>query len=280
MAVTLLDGAFGTSLWKKAEARGIEKVPTWHYNIEHPELITELVKEYDAAGADCIQANTFSANRFSLKNSGYTVAEVVKAGVRITKEALQGTGKKTVLSVGPLPVMMEPYGDTEEDEVEECYREIFQAAEEEKPDIIELETFMDLAMMEIAVTEAKKLGVPVYATMTFEKSGRTLMGNRVEDIAETLKEAGADAVGMNCSLGPDEALPIIEAFSKVTDLPLIFKPNAGLPVIGEDGSENSQYSAEAFAEAVSPALTFVSFIGGCCGTDPAFIKELRKRIAE
>ena len=276
--IILMDGAFGTSLWEKAEAQGIEKVPTWHYNMEHPELIRELVREYAEAGADCVQANTFSANRFSLKGSPYTVSEIVKAGIRITKEALAGTGKKTVLSVGPLPVLMEPYGDMEEDEAADCYREIFEAARGEGADLIDLETFMDLEMMKVALTEALKLGLPVLTTMTFEKSGRTLMGNPVEEIAKELKEAGASAIGMNCSLGPEEALPVILKFSECTDLPLVFKPNARLPVIGTDGKESRAYSARAFADTVSEAIPFVSYLGGCCGTDPGFIRELRGMI--
>ena len=270
--IILLDGAFGTSLWEKAAARGIEKVPTWHYNIEHPELIDELVKEYAQAGADYIQANTFSANRFAMKGAKYSVSDIVKEGVQVTKSALAGTGKKTVLSVGPLPVLMEPYGDLEEDEAIEIYNEIFEAAMPCGPDIITLETFMDLGMISVAAREAVKYGVPVLATMTFEKRCRTMMGNKIEDIVEELADAGVTAVGMNCSLGPEEAVPVIEEFAKNTDMPLIFKPNAGMPVIKEDGTEEKLFSARAFAESVAPVLPLVSYVGGCCGTDPSFIE--------
>ena len=266
----LLDGAFGTSLWKKAGERGIEKVPTWRYNIEHPELIRELVSEYKEAGSEIIQANTFSANCFSLKGTGYEVSEVIKAGVRCTKEALSGTGVKTFLSCGPLPVMIEPYGDTEESEAADCYREIFEAAVTEAPDIITLETFMDLNMLRIALCEAKKTGLPVFCTMTFEKSLRTVMGNTIEDICRVLSDGGADAVGMNCSLGPDEAFPVIKRFSECTSLPLIYKPNAGLP-------GDSSFDKKGFADSVMPAVQYVSYLGGCCGTDPAYIKELAAR---
>jgi 5-methyltetrahydrofolate--homocysteine methyltransferase len=240
--------------------------------------VSEVHKEYIEAGSQIIYSNTFSVNATSIKNYDHTVEEVVAAGVRIAKEAAAGTDVKVALDVGPLTVLLEPYGDLEEDECEEIYEQIIRAGMAEGPDCIVLETFMDVEMLRIAATVAKRYDVPVFCTMTFEKKGRTMMGNRIEDIVEILEEVGVDAIGMNCSLGPEAAIPIIEEFAQYTKLPLIFKPNAGLPVQNEDGTESAPYSAKDFAQDVKPVLDKVAYVGGCCGSDPEYIRELRKII--
>jgi 5-methyltetrahydrofolate--homocysteine methyltransferase len=112
--------------------------------------------------------------------------------------------------------------------------------------------------------------------MTFEKNGKTMFGNSVQDTIDTLAPLGIDAIGLNCSLGPDLALPIIREFSEKTDMPLLFKPNAGKPILSADGSTAVAYTAEQFAKDVEPALEFVSYIGGCCGSDAEYIKEIKK----
>jgi len=275
----LLDGAGGTMLWRMAEEKGISKEPVWKYNVEQPELVTRLARAYIDAGSQVILANTFGANGPAVaRSSGYTVAEVVSAGVRLAREAAEGTDVKVALDVGPLSVLMEPYGDLTEEEAAEIFREQISAGMSEGPDLILLETFMDLEMLKVAAGVAKEYSVPVLCTMTFEARGRTMMGNRVEDIVEELSELGVDGVGLNCSLGPVEALPIIEEFAGETDLPLIFKPNAGKPVLAEDGTVISPYDAVAFAEDVAPVLELVTYLGGCCGSDPDYIRELNKRL--
>ena len=275
--ITLLDGAVGTSLWSIAEAHGVPKVPVWKYNIEHPEFVEELTKKYLEAGSEIILANTFGANGPSVKySSGYSVEEVVTAGVKITKKALEGTGVKTSMAVGPLSQILEPYGDLEEDECRAIYEEMIGAGVRAGCDMILVQTFMDLAMMKIAAKVAKSYGLPVFCCMTFEKAGKTMFGNSVEDTIEELTPLGIDAIGLNCSLGPDLALPIIKEFSEKTDLPIVFKPNAGKPILAADGTTSTAYSAEQFAKDIEPALKYVSYIGGCCGSDPTYIKEIKK----
>lgn len=279
--VTLLDGAAGTYLWKLAEEKGYAKDPVWKYNVEHPELVSRLAKDYIAAGAEIILANTFGANGPAVsRSSGYSVAQVVGEGVRLAKEAAAGTDVKVALDIGPLTVMMEPYGDLTEEEAEEIFREQIGAGMSEGPDLVILETFMDLEMLKVAARVAKSYGVPVLCTMTFEARGRTMMGNSVEDIVEELTELGVDGLGLNCSLGPVDALPLIRAFAEATDLPLVFKPNAGLPTLDENGHETAAYSAQTFVSEVEPALELVRFVGGCCGSDPEYIRALRARLAE
>ena len=121
--ITLLDGAVGTTLWSIAEAHGVEKVPVWRYNIEHPEFVEELTRKYLEAGSEIILTNTFGANGPSVKHSSdYSVKDVVTAGVKITKKVTDGTGVKACMSVGPLSQILEPYGDLEEDECREIYK--------------------------------------------------------------------------------------------------------------------------------------------------------------
>lgn len=275
--ITLLDGAVGTSLWGIAEKNGVEKVPVWKYNVEHPEFVVELVKRYVDAGCEIVLANTFGANGPAVKRSSdYTVAEVIGGGVRAAKKALEGTDVKLCLSLGPLMQLLEPYGDLEEEECAAIYDEMLDAGVGAGADMILIQTFMDLEMMRVATVEAKKYGLPVMCSMTFEKSGKTMFGNSVQDTIDVLTPLGIDAIGLNCSLGPDLALPIIKEFSEKTDLPLLFKPNAGKPILSEDGSTVTAYTAEQFAKDVQPALEFVSYIGGCCGSDEEYIKEIKK----
>lgn len=279
-SVTLLDGAVGTSLWAKAEREGYPKDPVWKYNVEHPELVRELCGEYAAAGAQIVLANTFGANRYAVKRSSdYTVEQVVSSGVREAKAALSGTGVRVALSVGPLPYLLEPYGDLEEADAQAAYEEQIGAGMAEGPDIILLQTFMDIEMMKIAARVAKQYPVPVFCAMTFEKVGRTLMGNSVKDVIDALTPLGVDAVGLNCSLGPDLALPVLQEFAANTDMPLLFKPNAGKPILAPDGTVATPYGADDFAREIAPALEIADYVGGCCGSDPSYISKIRQLMA-
>lgn len=275
--ITLLDGAVGTRLWALADENGISREPVWVYNISHPELPAQVCGEYADAGAEILCANTFSVNRLAVeKVPGYTVDEVVRAAVRIARDTTAGSGKKVALDIGPLPEMLEPYGDLEEEDAAACFDEILRSGVEAGADIVFLETFMDAEMLRIAAREAKKYPLPVVCSMSFEKKGRTLMGNTVQDILALLTPLGVDAVGMNCSLGPEQAIPVIREFADQTDLPLFFKPNAGMPVRGQDGITMYDCGPERFAEEVKPALELVSYIGGCCGTDAGYIRRLKE----
>ena len=277
----LLDGAVGTSLWEMAEANGVEKVPVWRYNLEHPEFVRALCERYVDAGAQIILANTFGANGPSVRRaSEYKAAEVVAAGVRIAKEALAGKGRKVALSAGPLTQLVEPWGDMSEKEAQAIYEEQIGAGVDAGADLILLQTFIDLHLMEIATRVAVRYGLPVFCAMTFEKVGKTMFGNSVQDVIDALTPLGVAAVGMNCSLGPDLALPVIREFAEKTDLPLVFKPNAGKPILAADGSTVADYDAETFVREVAPALELVDYIGGCCGTNPDYIRLLGQRISE
>ena len=277
--ITLLDGGVGTSLWKLAEEAGVEKTTVWKYNIEHPELVKKLHKNLIAAGSQIILANTFGANRLMVeRQSKYTVEQVVTAGVKLAKEAAAGTDVKVAVAAGPLSILLEPYGDLEEDEAFEIFDEQIGNGVKAGADYVMIQTFIDLEMMKVAVKAAKQYGVPVLTSLSFEKNGKTIMGQSVADVCRELELLRVDAVGANCSFGPELTLPIIEEFSKTTKLPLLLKPNAGLPVKNPDGSEASPYTAEMFAAEIRPALNYVSYIGGCCNTDWNYIEAIRKEI--
>ena len=277
--IILLDGATGTRLWSLAEEGGTAREPVWTYNISHPEYVAQVCREYAQAGSQILCANTFGANRLAVeKVPGFTVEKTVAAGVRLAKDALAGTGVRTALDIGPLPVMMEPYGDLEEEEAEELFSEMAEAGADAGADCVFLETFLDLEMLRVAAQAAKRTGLPVFCSMSFEKSGRTMMGNSVEDMIETLAPLAPAAIGMNCSLGPALALPVIREFSEKTDLPLFFKPNAGMPVTRPDGSTLYDCGPEQFVAEVLPALELVRYVGGCCGTDPRYIRDLKAKL--
>lgn len=272
----LLDGAVGTSLWAIAEENGVEKSPVWTYNLTHPDFVSRLHREYVEAGAKIILANTFGANGPMVRRvKVFDVATVVKTGVRLAKEATNGTDVKVALSAGPLSELMEPWGDLTEEEVEAIYREQIGAGMEEQPDCIVLQTFIDLDTLAVAARVALGYGVPVYCMMTFEKVGKTMMGNSVQDMIDRLEPMGVAGIGLNCSLGPDLALPIIRTFAEQSKLPIFFKPNAGLPKTAY-GKTEIPYDAHHFAEEIAPALPYVDYVGGCCGCDASYVRALKQ----
>ncbi|MCI6550301.1 MAG: homocysteine S-methyltransferase family protein [Prevotella sp.] len=272
--IQLLDGAAGTTMWEHTDDRG----PVWRYNIDHPEIPEMVAKEFAEAGATIVTTNTFSANAPTVeRNSDYSVEEIVSKGVKIAKDALRGTGVKVALDCGPLAALLEPFGDLTRDECRRIYEQMISAGMSENPDLIYLMTFMDLDMMQIATDVAKQYHVPVFCSMTFTEFGATLMGNTVDQIVTTLAPMGIDAIGLNCSLGPDAALPIIRQFKEATSLPTLFKPNAGKP-ISNGQAETRLYTPEAFAKDFVPAFEYADYVGGCCGTNGVYLTAIRHEL--
>lgn len=270
----LLDGAMGTLI----QGSGVkyDSVPET-LNITHPELIESFHKAYVDAGSDIVYANTFGANAYKLKESGYSVEQIVSAGVRNAKNAVCGTSALVALDIGPVGQLLEPAGSLSFDEAYEYFKELIVAGKD--ADVIVFETMTDLYELKAAVLAAKEnCDKPIIATMTFEKNGRTFTGVSPACAAVTLSVLGVDAVGVNCSLGPDELENIVSEISKYTDLPIVIKANAGLP---DPNSNTYDISPKRFAECVSKLLRYgVKFIGGCCGTNPEYIKEIAKMLAD
>lgn len=283
--ITLLDGATGTSLWAKSDDRN----PVWTYNITRPDIVRRLQEEFIETGAKIICSNSFGANRPAVEaSSRMDVLDIVAKSVRLSHEALDNMKSKApdgryddvkiALDFGPLSSMLEPWGDLSRESCRAIYAEVFKAGMEEGADMIFLMTFMDLDMLVIAAEEAVKYGVPVFATMSFTEFGKTIMGNSPSDMVAALEPLGAAAVGVNCSLGPDKALPILKEFAGATSLPLIFKPNAGIPIMSSDGQTANPCTPESFAEAFIPALEYATYVGGCCGTSPEYLAAIKKVI--
>ena len=271
--ITLLDGAMGTSLWAKVT----DKQPVWRYNLENPDAVKSVHQEMVQSGAQIILSNTFGANAPEVKRSAYTVEKAVRAGMEIARDAAAGRAR-VFLDIGPLTGLLEPYGDIEEEEAAAIYSEMLHFGMMEKPDGIMLETFIDLNMLSIAAKCARKFDVPLFCSMSFEKAGRTMMGNSVQDMLEALSPLRPDAVGLNCSMGPDLCLPVLRTFRECTDLPLLFKPNAGLPQM-VNGAIVSPYTPDMFARDMLPALQIpVAYAGGCCGTTGEHIRSLAQAV--
>lgn len=270
----LLDGAMGTLIQKSGVK--YDSVPET-LNITHPELIESFHKAYAEAGSDIVYANTFGANGYKLKESGYSVDEIIKSGVENAKKAVQGTDCLIALDIGPIGQLLEPAGSLSFDSAYEYFKEQIVAGQ--GADVIVFETMTDLYELKAAVLAAKENSdKPIIATMTFERNGRTFTGVSPASMAVTLTGLGVDALGVNCSLGPDELEGVVSEISKYTDLPLVIKANAGLP---DPNSNEYDILPDKFADCVADLLKYgVKIIGGCCGTTPEYIAEIGKMLAD
>lgn len=270
----LLDGAMGTLIQKSGVK--YDSVPET-LNITHPELIESFHKAYADAGSDIVYANTFGANGYKLKESGYSVDEIIKSGVANAKKAIQGTDCLVALDIGPIGQLLEPAGSLSFDSAYDYFKEQILAGQ--GADVIVFETMTDLYELKAAVLAAKENSdKPIIATMTFERNGRTFTGVSPASAAVTLTGLGVDAVGVNCSLGPDELEGVVSEISKYTDLPLVIKANAGLP---DPNSNEYDILPDKFADCVADLLKYgVKIIGGCCGTTPEYIAEIKKMLED
>ena len=265
--IILLDGAMGTML--QAAGLPLGQAPEL-WNVTHPETVTAIHRRYVDAGSRVIYANTFGANRSKAARSGFSAAALAAGGVRCARAAA-GDGVKVALDIGPIGRLLEPLGDLGFDEAYEIFREIVLAGAEAGADLVVIETMSDLAEMKAAVLAAKEnCALPVWATMSFEAAGRSFLGVTVPAMALTLTALGVDALGFNCSLGPKELLPLVRELREWTALPLIVKPNAGLP---DPATGEYHITPEDFAAGLKEALALgVGIVGGCCGTTPDFIR--------
>ena len=286
----LYDGAMGTMLQKSGLKPG-ERPDV--LNVTAPESVESVHRMYVEAGSDIIVTNTFGANAKALGGTGYTPQDIIRSAVGAAKAAIAsadmakraGSGKcvgaevKVALDIGPLGYLLEPLGDVKYETAYGLFKEQALAGEAAGADFAAIETMSDLAEFEAALLAVvENTSLPVLATMTFDKTGYTYTGCSPESFAETAAKLGASAVGLNCSLAPEEMYATAERIKSSTDLPLIVKPNAGLP-----DSTTGLYSIDAaeFARQMAPFKEIgAKIIGGCCGTTPDYIRELRKVFPE
>lgn len=270
-----LDGGMGTML----QARGMKPGETPEaLNLENPRMLIEIHKEYLAAGADIIYANTFGANRYKLEHCGYPVDRVIRAGIHNARTAIAKSDNKDALAaldIGPIGQLLEPTGTLPFEEAYDIYKEMILAGRE--ADVIVFETMTDLYELKAAVLAAKENSdLPIICTMTFEENMRTFTGTSISSMALTLEGLGVDAIGVNCSLGPAELYPIAEELCGWSNLPIVLKPNAGLP---DPVTNEYNVTPKQFAELMSRIVPLgVKIFGGCCGTNPEYIRELNEML--
>ena len=270
----LLDGAMGSVLQQHGLKLG--GLPE-ELNFTEPDLIRSIHKAYIDAGAQGIYANTFGANRHKLQNSKYTVEQIVQQGIKIAREAAEGTDVLVGLDIGSLGRMLRPTGDMPVDEAYDMFREVMVAGKD--ADFIAIETMTDLMEIKTALLAAREnTDLPVICTMSFEQNMRTFTGCSAAAMALTLSGLGADVLGMNCSLGPKDALPIVDEILKWSSVPVLIRPNAGLP---DPATNLYNMGPEEYAEIMEHiADKGVKVLGGCCGTTPDYIREVAKRVKE
>lgn len=269
----VLDGAMGTVIQQQGIKAG--KYPDL-LSINQRDVIISIHRRYVEAGSNIIYANTFGANRYKLEGSGYGVSEVVKASVSAAKEAAQGRAF-VALDVSSLGQMLEPLGTLTFEEAYDAYREVMLAGIEAGADLVAIETMSDLYEVKAALLAAKEnTNLPVIVTMSFEKNGRTFTGCTAESAVRTLTSLGADAIGLNCSMGPDDVYPIIRTIAENTYLPVIAKPNGGLP---DPVTGKFSLDADSFAQEMQKCIEAgATVVGGCCGTTPEHIKALKNSL--
>ena len=266
----VLDGGMGTML----QARGLQLggVPEL-WNLEKPEDITAIHRAYVEAGSDVVYANTFGANRLKMARTGHTVQELIPAAIR---NARNSGAKYVALDIGPIGHMLEPTGTLSFEEAFDIFREEIEAGKD--ADLIVFETMSDLLEVRAGLLAAREYGEgkPVFVTMSFEENGRTFTGCSISSMALTLEGLGADAIGVNCSLGPEELVPIVEELCKWTNLPVIVKPNAGLP---DPVTNTYNFTPEKFGVCMRKFAELGAVIlGGCCGTTPAHIAAVSEML--
>ena len=274
--IVYLDGAMGSNLIKRGMPKGVcpEK-----WILENKNIVVELQKEYVEAGTDILYAPTFTSNRIKLQEYGLEVnlLQINKDLVSITKEAALSAKERVVYVAADITMtglQLKPMGKLDFEELVKIYKEQALALIEGGVDLFVVETMMSLQETRAAVIAIKEVcDMPIMATMTFEADGRSLYGTNAETAAIVLETLGVDAVGANCSTGPEHMLPVIQKMAEKCNLPIIAKPNAGIPFLNEDGETAYNNTPENFADEMKMLVEAgATVLGGCCGTSPEYIK--------
>ncbi|SHJ23198.1 homocysteine S-methyltransferase family protein [Hespellia stercorisuis] len=271
------DGGMGTQLQAKGLNPG-ELPETW--NLTHEEEIVDIHRQYYAAGSDIVLTNTFGANALKFQEEGLSLEKIVKQAVRHAKEGakLGVTGDRetyVALDVGPTGKLLKPMGDLAFEDAYQAFAEVMRYGEESGADLIHIETMSDTYEVKAAVLAAKEqTSLPVFVTMIFDERGKLLTGADVPSVVALLEGLRVDALGINCGLGPEQMLPILDSIMEYASIPVIVKPNAGLPV-QRDGETCYDVLPQEFAETMQKVVgRGAAVIGGCCGTTPEHIRHM------
>ncbi len=265
----ILDGGLGTMLQSKGLKLGEHPELA---ALEHPDWLLDIHRAYVEAGTQLLCANTFGANREKLRRTGKTVEEVIPPAIAIAKEAAAGRAL-VILDIGPIGQLLEPTGTLDFETAVDIFAQEVRSAVSAGADLVMVETMTDLQECRAALLAVKEnCDLPVIVSMTYEERGRTFLGHSPASAALTLEGMGADAIGINCSLGPREMPALVEELARWTNLPIMVKPNAGLP---DPGGAGYDITADEFAAAMAELTDLgVKLYGGCCGTTPEYIAKL------
>lgn len=282
--ILFFDGAMGSLL----QARGLKtgEIPE-NWNIEKPEKIIEIHKEYLLAGCHVISANTFGANRFKCKDNAYTTQQLITAGVKNVKTAMEevkqqmlAEGKEpqqmyTALDIGSLGKLLKPLGELAFEEAYDVFKEIVTAGSHAGADLVLIETISDSYEAKAAVLAAKEnCDLPIVVTLIFDERGKLLTGGDVASVTAMLEGLGVDAIGFNCGLGPEQMHKLFPELTRCCSVPVVVNPNAGLPVV-INGQTCYNVEPEAFATGMRQFVEMgASAVGGCCGTTPAHLRQV------
>ena len=274
-----LDGATGSNLQMRGMPNGV--CPEL-WVLENPQILLDLQREYVKAGTNILYSCTFGGNRIKLAEYGLyqRQEEILKGLIAISKEAADGKAY-VAGDITMTGEQLTPIGKMDFEELVEIYKEQIRYMEAAGVDLLVVETMMSLQETRAAVIAAKEVSeLPIMVTMTFEADGRALFGTDVLTAAIVLESLGADAFGINCSTGPEQMLPLFEQIKSVISIPLIAKPNAGLPMLNEEGNTVYNMGPEEFAAETEKLWEQgAAILGGCCGTTPAHIAALTKRLS-
>lgn len=275
--VLYFDGGMGTLLQEKGLQAG-ELPEIW--NLTHMEEVIEIHRDYFEAGSDIVLTNTFGANALKFQDSEYELEDIVTAAVIHVKEAAylgvhDDREVYTALDIGPTGKLLKPMGDLDFEDAYQAFAQVMRWGEAAGADLIHIETMSDTYEMKAAVLAAKEqTSLPVFATMIFDEKGRLLTGADVRSAMAMLEGLGVDALGINCGLGPEQMLPIFREIVSHTSLPVIVKPNAGLPK-QKDGAVYYDVTPKEFVRVMEKIVDGgAAVIGGCCGTTPGHIRNM------
>ena len=277
--VTLLDGATGSNLFCMGMPRGI---CTEEWILDHEEVLIQLQRSYVEAGSQILCAPTFGANRFSLSSYGLgaQVEEMNHELVKLSKKAVDGRA----YVAGDITAIVKMIGmspDATYEKAMERYKEQIRYLVDAGADVILMETMTSMDEAMAALESAQQVcDLPVLCSMTIDADGSIYAGGHIFEAAETLQEMGADAVGINCSVGPNQLVSIVEGLQARLHVPMIVKPNAGMPKISDSGEASYDMTPQQFGEDMKVLLQKgAQIVGGCCGTTPEYIRELKKIVS-
>lgn len=274
--VVLLDGATGSNLRKAGMPVGISSE---QWVLEHPQVLQDLQRAYVDAGSQIVYAPTFAANRISMRNFNLQ-DRIVELNTRLVKISKDAVGNRALVA-GDLTTtgqLMEPRGPLTYEELYQAYQEQIRALADAGADLLVAETMLSVDETVVALDAAQSVcDLPMMCSLTLEADGSAMYGGNAVEAVMTLQEMGAAAVGLNCSVGPDQLKSVVTNMKKVAQVPIIAKPNAGMPVIDEKGEAHYSMDAETFAEYTRKLVAAgAGLVGGCCGTTPEYIKQLKK----